>query len=482
MSTRTRSVVRRGLVAVGVAGGATALGLALGAGTAAADETSGQDGLLSGNQSNATAEVPVEVSGNQVTVIGDGNQSDGATEPDSSPAPGAGSDAGSTSGEDGLLSGNQSAVGVDVPLDVCGNQVTVVGDANQSGGCAPSGSSAARGPADGGTTTGEDGAGSGNQTDVEVDAPVEVSGNQVTVVGDGNRSDGSTQTGRAASGSGAGGGDSTSGEDGAGSGNQTDVEVDAPVEVSGNQVTVVGDGNQSAGSTQTGGAASGSGAGGGDSTSGEDGAGSGNQTNIEGVVPVEASGNQVTVVGDGNQSDGSTQTGGAASGSGAGGGDSTSGEDGVGSGNQTPVDVLVPVEASGNQVTVVGDGNQSGGSEDPAAQDPTPGEPPGTPAHPGDPSSPGGGSGGGNGDGSGDVSGNGGVVGPAFGGGPGHPGSVVAGAGFPPASAPVAGVLPATGTSVSLTVLIGGLLLLLGGLALLRPSRRELKGGATRTT
>jgi LPXTG-motif cell wall-anchored protein len=161
----------------------------------------------------------------------------------------------------------------------------------------------------------------------------------------------------------------------------------------------------------------------------------------------------VTVVGDGNQSDGSTES---------------------------AVEVDVPLDVCGNQVTVNGDDNQPGGPDNPAPQDPTPEEPPGTPASPGDPGSPGGGAGGGNGDGGDD--GNRGVVGPAFGGGPGHPGAVAAGAGFPPAASPGVRVLPQTGTSVSLTTLVGGLLLLLGGLTLLRPSRSKAKGGATRTT
>src|SRR5690349_20509623 len=120
MSTRTRSALRRGLVVVGVTGGAAALGIALGAGTASADETtSGQDGHLSGNQ---------------VTVIGDSNtQQESTTGPGSSGAGEAPAPPGTT-GEDGVASGNQSAVQVEAPVDASGNQVTVIGDGNESAG------------------------------------------------------------------------------------------------------------------------------------------------------------------------------------------------------------------------------------------------------------------------------------------------------------------------------------------------------------
>ena len=107
------------------------------------------------------------------------------------------------------------------------------------------------GSASGDTTDGDGGVLAGNQVDVEADAPVDASGNQVTVVGDENTSGGAREDGCSADGGSGGGGpasggDTTSGEDGTGSGNQLTVDPDAPVDASGNQVTVLGDGNQSA--------------------------------------------------------------------------------------------------------------------------------------------------------------------------------------------------------------------------------------------
>ena len=99
-STAWRNAVRRSMLVVGLAGGFTVLGAGIAASTATAeelapptdvvvaeqptgdddnDETSGEDGTVSGNQVEADVEAPVDASDNQVTVIGDGNQHEGGT-------------------------------------------------------------------------------------------------------------------------------------------------------------------------------------------------------------------------------------------------------------------------------------------------------------------------------------------------------------------------------------------------------------------
>ena len=72
--------------------------------------------------------------------------------------------------------------------------------------------------------------------------PCSASGNQVTVIGDGNNTP-TLQPGRGRQPTGGSNGDTTDGQDGTGAGNQTDADATAPVEASGNQVTVIGDGN-----------------------------------------------------------------------------------------------------------------------------------------------------------------------------------------------------------------------------------------------
>jgi LPXTG-motif cell wall-anchored protein len=293
------------------------------------------------------------VIGQEKTVDSTGSSSTGASEP-------AGSSSPTTSGESGIGSGNQTAVDAQVPVNATGNQVTVIGQDNtvDSAGSSSTSGPATSGPATSGsaTTTGEDGLVSGNQTGIAVLAPIDASGNQVTVIGQDNTVDstGSSSTsGPAPSGSA-----TTTGDDGLLSGNQTGIAVLAPIDLSGNQVTVIGqDNTDTSSATSTAGSTSG-GSGdtttGGATTSGEDGVVSGNQTGIAVLAPIDATGNQVTVVGQDNTV---TSTGGSTTGGGTPGTETTTGTDGVGSGNQTPVVVDAPVDTSGNQVTVVGQDN-----------------------------------------------------------------------------------------------------------------------------
>jgi hypothetical protein len=260
-----------------------------------------------------------------------------------------------TSGESGILSGNQTGADAQAPVNVSGNQVTVVGQDNKT---TSTGSSSTTSPSSGSpTTSGQNGIGSGNQTGVAAQVPVDVSGNQVTVIGQDNEvhSTGGSSTSTPASGSSLP--PTTSGESGIASGNQTAVTALVPVNASGNQVTVIGQDNTVAspgGSAAAEPAGNSSGPSAGPVTSGESGVLSGNQTGLVALVPVNASGNQVTVIGQDNTvtSTGTTTTGGS-----TGPGGTTTGENGGGSGNQTQPVVGVPVNSSGNQVTVIGQDN-----------------------------------------------------------------------------------------------------------------------------
>ncbi|MGW1105450.1 chaplin [Streptomyces sp. NPDC002540] len=157
-----RQVTRKGLITVAAAGGV----LALGGGYAHADAgasggASNSPGVISGNSVQIPVHVPVNVCGNSVSVVGllnpaagnacgngsgstaqgrhaSGNQVSG----DRTQAHRAGtgkhravtSDAGSgataeggAQGSPGLLSGNNIAVPIDIPVNACGNSVTIGG-------------------------------------------------------------------------------------------------------------------------------------------------------------------------------------------------------------------------------------------------------------------------------------------------------------------------------------------------------------------
>ncbi|MGW8745013.1 chaplin family protein [Streptomyces sp. NPDC055794] len=120
---------------------------------------------------------------------------------------------GSSAGSPGLISGNTVQLPVDVPVNVCGNTVNVVGLLNPSAGngCANTGKGGAshesdtahKGTGAAGTSggahaegSGKDSPGvlSGNGVQLPVHLPVNVSGNSVNVVGIGNPAVGNEST------------------------------------------------------------------------------------------------------------------------------------------------------------------------------------------------------------------------------------------------------------------------------------------------
>ncbi|MGW3590965.1 chaplin [Streptomyces fungicidicus] len=101
---------------------------------------------------------------------------------------------GTAAGSPGVLSGNTVQAPVDVPVNICGNTVDVVGVLNPAVGnsCANEGGSTADGHGGsggahaGGQATGSPGVGSGNHIQAPVHIPVNVCGNSVDVLGAGN--------------------------------------------------------------------------------------------------------------------------------------------------------------------------------------------------------------------------------------------------------------------------------------------------------
>ncbi|MER5892826.1 chaplin family protein [Streptomyces sp. NPDC001876] len=153
--------------------------------------------------------------------------------------------AGGASNSPGVLSGNSIQVPIDVPVNVCGNSVDVVGLLNPTGGNDCGNGSADAGPRhtrDDGAPSGHGHGGSG-------------SGSQASGHGHGHGGSGSGSSGSQASGhEGRGGGEGTGrhrapgasaqgeakGSPGIGSGNQVQVPVEIPVNLCGNSVTIGG--------------------------------------------------------------------------------------------------------------------------------------------------------------------------------------------------------------------------------------------------
>jgi hypothetical protein len=143
--------------------------------------TDGQDGVVSGNQVAPDATAPVAVTGNSVSLLGDSSSGD------SSAAPVAVTDgadqAAMTDGTDGVVSGNQVAPDATAPVAVTGNSVSVLGDSSSDGTSATP-VAVTNGADQAATTNGQDGVVSGNQVIPGTTAPATVTGNSVSLLGD----------------------------------------------------------------------------------------------------------------------------------------------------------------------------------------------------------------------------------------------------------------------------------------------------------
>ncbi|MEU4999063.1 chaplin family protein [Streptomyces sp. NPDC021622] len=138
-----RQVTRKGLITVAAATGVLAIGGGYAqADSGAAGSSSDSPGVLSGNSVQLPVHVPVNVCGNSVNVVGVlnpaagnncANTSDGG---DSGAQPsGGGAQADVHTGDSpGVGSGNSVQVPVDVPVNVCGNSVTIGGLGNATTG------------------------------------------------------------------------------------------------------------------------------------------------------------------------------------------------------------------------------------------------------------------------------------------------------------------------------------------------------------
>ncbi|WP_299537642.1 chaplin [uncultured Streptomyces sp.] len=165
-----RQVTRKGLITMAAAGGVLALGGGYAhADSGAASSATNSPGVLSGNSVQIPVEIPVNVCGNSVDVVGllnpsFGNDCENGTQEAAAPdtgydhassgtsRPGRGSTAGDTTarhdgegtgrhrggaggataesvtaGSPGILSGNSVQAPISVPVNVCGNSVDVIG-------------------------------------------------------------------------------------------------------------------------------------------------------------------------------------------------------------------------------------------------------------------------------------------------------------------------------------------------------------------
>jgi hypothetical protein len=252
-------------------------------GTGGGRTTDGTGGVLAGNQVHAPISIPVNVCGNAVAVAGEavGGCEGGATVKN-------GGDTGSgqeTSGVFGVGAGNQADIPISVPVDVCGNAVGNAAAACEGGASVRNGGHRTGRQ----TTTGDLGVIAGNQGNAPVSIPLTVCGNAAALAGQA----GAFCEGGAHARSSSGGGQHTSGAGGILAGNQGNAPISIPAEVCGNAAAVVGLAGASCnGQTLVEGSQ-----GSGGQTSGGHGAGNGNQANAPVKAPADVCGNAAAIVG-----------------------------------------------------------------------------------------------------------------------------------------------------------------------------------------
>ncbi|GIH81814.1 chaplin family protein [Planobispora rosea] len=287
MRTWAKRTTPAALLALGV--------MTLGGGTAFAD-TDGEHSVGGGNQLDLPISLPIDISGNAVGVAGESNAgSQGGASVEGS---GGGAGGNSTSGRSSVLGGNQVVAPITAPINACGNAVSLFGeaDAGCKGGASVKGGSG-RG-AGGNRTDGRSSVGGGNQVVAPITAPINVCGNAVSLFGEAfaGCKGGAEVTGGGGHYGGhsrGAGGNRTDGRFSVGGGNQVVAPITAPVNVCGNAI-----GNAEA-ECKGGAFAPGGGKGaGGNRTSGRSSVLGGNQVVAPITAPINVCGNAAAVLGD----------------------------------------------------------------------------------------------------------------------------------------------------------------------------------------
>jgi sRNA-binding carbon storage regulator CsrA len=166
-------------------GGGSGSGAHSTSGASAGGVTSGAHSAGGGNQVNTGVNAPVSVTGNAIgKAVAGGKKHAAAPTAGFAPTGGKGGAAagGVTSGAHSILGGNQVNTGVNAPVNVAGNAAGVLGHAWAPAPAAPASTGGAHA---GGVTSGAHSIGGGNQVNTGVNAPVNVGGNAIGILGSG---------------------------------------------------------------------------------------------------------------------------------------------------------------------------------------------------------------------------------------------------------------------------------------------------------
>jgi hypothetical protein len=242
--------------AIGVAGEANAAGSGInwvesgkggkGKGPKVNQNSSGNYGILNGTQVFLPVTVPVNVVGNAAAVLGVANASGaGVNKVESGKHNGGNKVDQNSSGNVGVLNGTQVYAPVNVPINLCGNALSILGLANAQAACVNGigGKHHAESGWVNQNSSGNYGIGNGTQVYAPITVPLNVAGNSIGVAGEAN------SAAVAANESGKGGpkvNQNSTGNVGILNGTQVAAPITIPVNVCGNAVAVLGAANASA--------------------------------------------------------------------------------------------------------------------------------------------------------------------------------------------------------------------------------------------
>jgi hypothetical protein len=240
--------------AIGVAGEANAAGVGRNVteGRKVTQNSWDNNGIANGLQAYLPVNVPVNVVGNAVAVLGEANaagsgvngrkaESTTVTEHGKNNRHGRGDQ--NSWDNNGILNGTQIYAPVDIPINICGNSLALLGEGNAQALCVNRRghrTESARGAKQ--NSWDNNGILNGAQVYAPISLPVNLAGNAVGILGEGN----AAAVARNESGQGQEFGQDSHDNNGIGNGLQIAAPIDVPVNVCGNALSILGEANAAA--------------------------------------------------------------------------------------------------------------------------------------------------------------------------------------------------------------------------------------------
>ena len=242
--------------AIGVAGEANAAGAAsnwLESGRGVKQDSSDNNGIANGTQAYLPIWAPVNVVGNAVGILGEGNAqgvvANHRTESGSKHKGNKGNKGNKGGGvsqnswdNNGVLNGTQIYSPVDIPINICGNALSLLGEANAGAVCANSSSHGRKTESVKQDTSDNNGILNGTQVYAPITAPLNIAGNSIGILGEGNAAAAvHNERGQANWFS-----QDSSDNTGIGNGTQIAAPINLPINVCGNALGILGEANAAA--------------------------------------------------------------------------------------------------------------------------------------------------------------------------------------------------------------------------------------------